>query len=206
MLCGRPLKEEITMKSQKTLPDNYKKLYSINLQKDKKLALIINAIAFLICAIMVAAMWKTYSITMLFDMSDGLGLYIIRFAVLVIGSIVYIILHELVHGIFMKCFSGMKVKYGFTGMYAYAGSEAYFSKRDYIIIALAPIVIWGIVLAVINMIVPDSWFWVVYFIQIFNISGAAGDIFVTAKFLKLPDDILVNDTGYEMTVYKKEDE
>jgi hypothetical protein len=88
-------------------------------------------------------------------------------------------------------------------MYAYAGSEAYFNKKSYIIIALAPVVIWGAVLGVLCAVLPQSWFWVVYLIQIGNISGAAGDFYVTFKFLKLPKDILVNDTGVAMTVYTK---
>jgi hypothetical protein len=120
-----------------------------------------------------------------------------------LGYIAYIVLHELVHGIFMKHFSGVKPKYGFTLMYAYAGSEAYFNKKSYIIIALAPVVIWGAVLGVLCAVLPQSWFWVVYLIQIGNISGAAGDFYVTFKFLKLPKDILVNDTGVAMTVYTK---
>lgn len=44
-------------------------------------------------------------------------------------------------------------------------------------------------------------FWVVYFIQITNISGAAGDLYITFRFRKLPNDILINDTGVEMRVY-----
>lgn len=65
-------------------------------------------------------------------------------------------------------------------------------------------VVWEIVLLILNFIVPMSWFWVVYFIQMGNVSGAAGDLYVTWKFSKLPKDILVKDTGVEMTVYSKE--
>ena len=68
-------------------------------------------------------------------------------------------------------------------------------------IALAPIVLWGIVLAALNMLVPVEWFWVVYIIQIGNISGGTGDLYVTWKFSKMPDDILVHDSGIEMEVY-----
>jgi hypothetical protein len=113
------------------------------------------------------------------------------------------VLHELVHGIFMKHYSGVKPKYGFTLLYAYAGSTAYFNKKSYIIIALAPVVIWGIVLGVLCAVLPVSWFWVFYFIQMGNISGAAGDAYVTYKMLTFPKDILVNDTGVAMTVYTK---
>lgn len=55
-----------------------------------------------------------------------------------------------------------------------------------------------------NLFVPQNWFWVVYFIQIFNISGAAGDFYVTAKFSKMPDDILISDSGIGMKVYSAE--
>lgn len=88
--------------------------------------------------------------------------------------VLYLVLHELVHGICMRAFSGVRPHYGFTGLYAYAGSSAYFGKKPYIVIALAPIVVWGAVLAILNLLVPASWFWPVYFIQIINVSGAAG--------------------------------
>lgn len=194
------------MKTQITLPENYTKLLDIDLQKNKKLALLVNLLGLAIIAVMVVAAHIFNPVSMIFDMSEGLGVYFARFAVIAIGAVAYIFLHEIVHGICMKHFSGMKPTYGFTGLYAYAGSKAYFNKRDYIIITLAPIVVWGIVLAVINVFVHESWFWVVYFIQIINVSGAAGDIYVTVKFSKLPPDILVNDTGVAMTVYTKENE
>lgn len=74
-------------------------------------------------------------------------------------------------------------------------------KQGYLFIALAPVVLWGMVLLVITFIVPTSWFWVVYFVQVMNISGAVGDFYVTVKFLKFPKDILVKDSGIGMTVY-----
>jgi hypothetical protein len=136
-------------------------------------------------------------------MQAGLGAYTARFAVLLALLVVYMILHELVHGIAMKMCGTKKIKYGFTGMYAFAGSDDYYGKKPYILIALAPVVLWGVVLAVINPFVPADWFWVVYLIQISNISGAAGDLYVTVKFSKLPKDILVKDYGVGMRVYSQ---
>ena len=135
---------------------------------------------------------------------DGL-LYLAKLGVIVVGMIVYIVLHELVHGIVMKYYSKIKPTYGFTGMYAYAGSSAYFCKKHYIIIALAPIVLWGVGLLILNLLVPTGWFWVVYLIQMMNISGAAGDLYVSVSFSKLPEDILINDTGVSMTIYSREE-
>lgn len=193
------------MKNCTTLPDGYEPLLSIDLQKNKRLMLLVNIIGTVIAIVMVAIALPLVPFSTLFDMSDGFGPYALRFGALIVGAIAYIILHELVHGIFMKALSGVKPRYGYTVVYAYAGSDAYFNKKSYILIALAPVVIWGIVLGVLNALVPTEWFWVVYLIQIFNLSGAGGDLYVTAKFSRLPRDILVQDTGVAMTVFAPTD-
>ena len=137
-------------------------------------------------------------------MSQGYGAYFLRFGVLMAAIVVYMVLHELVHGITMKMCGTKKIKYGFTGVYAFAGSNDYYDKRSYIVIALAPIVVWGVVLLVLNLLVPVQWFWIVYWVQVSNISGAAGDLYVTYRFSRLPQDILVQDYGVGMTVYSAE--
>ena len=183
------------------LPEGYAELYRLNLQKDKKTAVIVNVLAI---AVMVAFGFLGNAIvplSTLFDMTDGTGVYFARLGVLIGGYIVYIILHEAAHGVAMKCYGAPKLKFGFTGMYAFAGSNAYFAKAPYLVITLAPVVVWGLVLLVLNFAVPASWFWVVYFIQIGNLSGAAGDLYVTCKFIGMPKDILVQDVGVSMTVY-----
>lgn len=186
------------------LPENYQEILNIDLQKNKKLALIVNGIALVITVVLLAVGIVCGPKFNLFDVDDNMTLYFVRLGLLLFGMVFYIITHEVIHGIFMKLYSGQKVKYGFTGMYAFAGSDAYFNKSAYIIIALAPVVIWGVILAAACCIVPASWFWVVYFIQIINLSGAGGDFYVTWKFSKLPKDILVCDSGVSMIVYSQE--
>ena len=136
------------MKALQVLPEGYKEIYSVNLQKNKKTAVLINTVAVVIGLVMGISMHFHISIATLFDMEKGLGAYSLRFAALLILNLIYIILHELVHGITMKICGTKKVKYGFTGIYAFAGSSDYYDKRNYIIIALAPVVLWGIVLGI----------------------------------------------------------
>jgi len=187
------------MKSGAVLPGNYAELLHIDLAKDKKLFWTVNGMALLIAALMV--IFSPVRIRAFFDVSGGILPMLLRLVCMSAGLVAYIVLHELVHGVFMRLLSGVKPRYGFTLAYAYAGSDAYFNKKDYITIALAPIVIWGIVLAIVCAAVNVSWFWVFYFIQITNISGAAGDLYVTWKFSMLPKEILVRDTGVAMTVF-----
>lgn len=189
------------MNSTLTLPDGYRAWFSIDLQRDKKLALLVNGRALAVAVPLILIGHCFVPVGMLFDLSGGIRAYLMRFAVLLGGYVLYIVLHELVHGVCMKGYSGTRVHYGFTGLYAYAGSDAYFGKISYLIIALAPVVVWGVVLGVLCCAVDPLWFWVVYFIQIGNLSGAAGDYYVAARFAKLPADILVRDTGVSMTVY-----
>ena len=106
----------------------------------------------------------------------------------------------------MKLCGTKRVKYGYTGLYAFAGSEDYYDKAAYIFIALAPVVLWGVVLLVLQFFVPTSWFWVVYCVQLTNLSGAAGDYFVSIRFSRLPKDILVRDYGVGMNVYSHTEE
>ena len=199
------MKKVVTMKAREFLPEGYREICSVNLQNDKKLAFLVNGLALLISAIMIVPMHFYCPITTLFSMEKGLGMYAIRFAVLFILLIIYMILHELVHGITMKIFGTKKVKYGFTGLYAFAGSDDYYDRKSYITIALAPVVLWGIVIGIVNVCFENEWFWVLYFLQICNISGAAGDMYVTVKFSKLPTDILIQDYGVGMKVYAKQE-
>ena len=192
------------MKAQSTLPEGYKEIFSVNLQTNKKIAMFVNVLATLIAVVLAVPAHFIVPIQTLFDMSDGLVVYAIRFMVLLILMILYIVLHEMVHGIVMKYYGTQKVKFGFTGLYAFAGSDDYYAKKSYFIIALAPVVLWGVVLGIVNCLVPKEWFWVVYMIQLCNLSGAAGDLYVTVKFSKMPKDILVQDCGIGMTVYSKE--
>jgi len=189
------------MKTVQTLPEGYREIYAIDLQKDKKMALIVNGMGILIAAAMAVPVAFFKPIGMLYDMSRGMGVYWLRIGTLMVAAVAYMVLHELVHGIAMKLCGTKKVRYGVTGMYAFAGSDDYYGKGCYIFIALAPVVLWGIVLAAICCLVPDEWFWVVYLIQIFNLSGAAGDLFVTVRFARMPADILVRDSGVGMRVF-----
>ncbi|MBQ6273330.1 MAG: DUF3267 domain-containing protein [Oscillospiraceae bacterium] len=193
------------MHCSQTLPENYRELLSIDLQKDKKTALLVNMAA--VCAMVVLALIGLLLVPFrtLLDFSQGFGLYFLRLGVLLAGMFAYIVLHELTHAAVMKAYGAKKLRFGFTGMYAYAGSEAdYFAKRPYRHIALAPLVLWALIFGLLSALVPQEWFWVVWILQIANVSGAAGDVYVTLRLLRLPRDLLVRDTGVAMTVYSAE--
>lgn len=190
------------MESHATLPEGYQEILAIDLQKDAKLALLVNGLAVAIMLIMVVAVFPFVSLADLISDGDTMAL-MLKLMVFGVGTLVYLVLHEAVHGVFMRRFCSAKVRFGFTGLYAFAGSDGFYCRKHYIIIALAPIVFWGVVLGILNAVVPASWFLVVYAIQVMNISGAAGDLYVSWRMSRLPADILVRDTGVAMTVFSR---
>ncbi len=191
------------MKALSSLPLEYEEILSVDLQKNKKLSLLLNGLALVVALLMAVPMSFVVPISTLYNMDQGIKPYAIRFGVLLLMLVVYMLLHEAVHGIAMKICGTKKVKYGFTGLYAFAGSSDYYDKKSYIFIALSPVVIWGVIIGIINFFVPTQWFWAVYIIQIINISGAVGDLYVTVRFSKLSKDILITDCGVGMTVYER---
>lgn len=193
------------------LPEGYTEQLRIDLQKDKKLVLLVNGIAIvLMLGLLVLGCLLVPFSAFFSDAGTGdgvrMGAFLAKGIFLLVGLLAYLALHELTHGICMKIFGSQTVRYGFTGLYAYAGSQEYYRKVPYLMIALAPIVLWGVVLGIAAALVPLAWFWPVYFLQVVNISGASGDLYVTWKFSQLPKEILVQDSGVAMTVFGKTDE
>ena len=183
------------MNSFTVLPDSYKRIMRINLLGDEKafkeirdLSVILH-IVMLIPGFFITPLkmptWQTF----------------FKIIITLAGIFIYTCLHEAVHGIFMKIFGGKKVVYGFKMGCAYAGSDDFFKKRPYMVIALAPVVIWGIVLLFLTVKLGEDWFWVVYFIQVVNVAGAAGDFYVFYKLIPIPSDALVTDSGTDIKVY-----
>lgn len=197
------------MHSYRELPAGYGEHLCIDMQKDKRLALRINGIAAAIMVVMlvvghflVVPVWTLISA----EPDTTVTLTLTKPLVMLGGMIVYIVLHELTHAAVMKFYGAKQVRFGFTGLYAFAGSERdYFDRHAYVPISLAPLVLWGIVFTVLMIVLPREWFWVAYFWQISNFSGAAGDIYVSILTARMPLGVLVQDTGVGMTFYCPKD-
>ena len=186
------------------LPEGYRLGETIDLQKDKKKAVFVNVAAVVVFLVLAVILHLFVPVTALFDMEDGAGVYFLRFGVLIAADLAYIVLHELVHGVFIRKYSGKKAKYGFTGLYAFAGSDAYFVKKPYEVIAFAPVVVWGIVFLVLCLFLRDGWLWVVYLLEAINLSGAMGDFYVCYRLRAFPEETLIRDRGTAMELYLPE--
>ena len=181
------------MHATQTLPENYRKLCDIDLEKNKKQYYLVNGLSLALMLIVLLPVWLLAP--------EGTELEHMRTVLFLPGMLVYIILHEAVHGVCFWYFSRQKPRFGWKSAYAYAASDCYYRKGPYLVIALAPVVLWGVVLAVLAALLPAEWYWTVQIIQMINLSGAAGDLYVTWLFLRMPSDVWVIDAGVNMRVY-----
>ena len=113
----------------------------------------------------------------------------------------WMVLREVVQGVAMRLLSGVKSRYAVRSLYVYAGSSAYFDRRSFVIISLAPALLFGLILAVLALVLPKDWFWLVMIVQIANIAGSASDFYSFARFLRFPKDALIQDLGTGMKVF-----
>ena len=190
--------------SCKQLPEGYVFHQKIDLKENKKQFWLVQGLCYGTFALFVAF---GVVITVFGNLApngfEGPALFIMLLTWSV-GYLVYIVLHELTHGVCMLAFSKQKIRFGASFTYAYCASDAYFNKKEYIITALAPVVVWGIVFAVLNAVFRiEGWFWVIWMLQAGNIGGAMGDFFCTYKITHCPKDVLVLDRGTDMTIYRR---
>ena len=185
------------------LPDGYQECEKIDLVKNRKQMLLVNGLSILLmlAVIGLGILIQPKGAEVIFDFEHNAMAIALKCLVICLGAIVYIVGHEAVHGVFMWYYSRIRPCFGFSFSYAYAGSDIYFFKKPYLVIAIAPLAVWTALLCACLLLVPAGWFWVVWFIQIANISGAAGDLYVFFRMLQKPQNTLVQDTGTAMTVY-----
>ena len=134
----------------------------------------------------------------------GIGSIFIQLLVLLGVIFAMVTLHEAIHGIFFKLFTGGRVKFAFRGAYAYAAAPGWFiGKTSYLLISIAPLVLISLVGVAALLIVPVNWILPIMLLVVMNASGAVGDVYVFFLLVSMSGDILVQDFGERMEVYAR---
>ena len=184
-----------------SLPKGYELYKRIDLTKDRQAQKVVSLWGIAEELALIVPMLFVHPIGRSFDMPLGKILFCIAAAV--VAMVVYVFIHEWTHGIFIRLFTGERGSLGFDSRYfmAYARSDSFIARGPYMVIALAPLVIWTIVLAMLLGDIDGRYFWYLYAVQILNVTGAAGDIYVTVSLLRMPKGILARDSGTAMDFY-----
>ena len=189
------------------LPENYKLDKTID-AKNFLFGLLLNVLALVVGGIVFFITYILKFQNLQIPENDRQVLLQLLISILIVGLgfIVYIVLHELTHGIFYKYFTKQKLKFGLTLTVAYCGvPNVYVRKKETIIACLAPLVIYTILFAMIIIFLPSNIInLTVTLLFSLHVGGCSGDIYLSLILLtKYKKDTYIKDTGPTQYIYKK---
>lgn len=186
-------------KFEKELPQGYEADFTVDAE-NKKTAVLMNVAALIITAILIVASY------FLIKPTDFLENFRVSRYFIVVGVLfVYIVLHELVHGIAYKLMTKQKLKFGITFSAAFCGvPDIYVYRKTALISLLAPLTVFSVLLILAAVLLKNEWD-KLYALILFSIhfGSCAGDIYDTVLYLfKFRDSsVLMRDTGPKQTFY-----
>lgn len=197
---------------EKELPGGYEQAFYMN-AKSVKMGIVFNLVALVVLiAVMVLAIffWGLYpDRTLMKEMDEVSNLAISSTFLLVM--ILYMILHELVHGIAYKALTGEKLTFGLSWSCAFCGVPSiYVYRKAAIISAAAPLVVFTVIMLLIMGVLYFTNV-LIYFLGAlvfgFHLGGCGGDFYLICLLLfKFKDKrTLVRDTGPEQFIYLPEE-
>lgn len=194
------------------LPQNYKLVKTID-AKNAKVGIALNLIASLVVVACIVGAYFIVGVSLndLIGLDENYGFgNIIRSVVFLVVMVVYIILHELVHGAAYKALTKQKLTFGFTLTVAFCGvPQIYVYRKTALISVLAPFVVFLPVFLVLCFVLPNPLEKLLAATMLgMHVGGCCGDLWVAGLLLfKLRDKAtLMNDTGPKQTFYVPCDE
>ncbi|MEZ4732767.1 MAG: DUF3267 domain-containing protein [Caldilineaceae bacterium] len=196
------------MQAVKTLPAHYAETDAINLAENKRLAFSLSIVGFLLFFFF-ALLFTVLAAVLRYNVAgDELELRItgsnIGETLVVVACLVAltVIIHELIHALFFRIFTGEWARFNVKGLYAYAAAPDWYLPRNlHVAIALAPLVLISVVGMVLILLVPLALLWGVLLCLVVNAAGAIGDIAIAGWLLTKPSNAYVNDYGDGFAVY-----
>ena len=201
-----------TLKEQnfeRDLPSGYKQANYIY-AKNAKFGIIFNAIALVVLAIVMAFAFVILDFggklsPEIFDMEAPR--FFVAYAVFMVSMIVYVVLHELVHGIAYKARTGEKLTFGMSWSCAFCGVPHIFTYRSTAIVAVvAPFAVFTILFIPIRVFLSSFsplYYLIAAFVFGLHLGGCSGDLYVLYLLtVKYKDSkTLMRDTGPEQFFY-----
>jgi hypothetical protein len=189
--------------STKTLPEGYVQSGEINLKKNRRLAITLNIVAGFV-GVPSFFLLSSFAVLVRPSLMNTSGSITVGVWVVMLGLVVLLMtIHELIHGFFFWVFTRSRPVFAMRLFYAYAGApDWYIPTRQFMIVALGPLVIIGAVGILLMLLVPESWVLFIALMVALNTGGSAGDLLVFTRLFKLSPTCLANDTGDVMTFYE----
>ena len=191
---------------EEELPDGYTEAFTVD-ANDKKSSLKIRIASLITSVVLINVFFFSYVLPRINEFNDGFGFIVLKITGFVISYIIYIMLHELTHGLIYKIFTKKKLTFDFKPPAASCGVPDIYTYRITSLFSLfAPFTVFSILFAVLFFVINDPLSKALIFLLFtFHISGCSGDLYGIGLFLfKFKDPaVLRKDTGPKQIYYTK---
>lgn len=178
-----------------TPPADYQIATTLDLRTDRRSAVTIQVGV----ALTVAA---TIAVALLLDLPLDSGWAPGVAAVVTVAAVVvYMVAHELTHGATLWSLTRVRPTYAVRLPYLTTGSQALLTRRHAVIVAMAPFVLWAVMLSALWLALPQDALLTVYVLMALNVAGSVGDAVQAWAISRLAPGSLVRDDGTETTVF-----
>jgi hypothetical protein len=128
---------------------------------------------------------------------------LIVIGVFLLGGVVLLVIpHEGLHRVCYCLFTGERPSVSHPGGHTYiAPPNHYLPKRLFLLVALAPFIMWSFVIVIVFAFVPAPTIYWLAVVLALNIAICAGDLIVTIWVFRQPNNALLNDGGSVITAY-----
>lgn len=192
------------------LPEAYQLSGSLDLSKDRRLAIILNLVAAVLLLLFGWAFYTALHILRpgldggLLNLTLSSPLAILSSLVtLILVSLVMVVIHEAFHGLFFWLITRQRPVYGFKGFYAFASAPGWYIPRNpYLVVAFAPFIAITVVGLGLFVVAPPGLILPILLLMTLNASGAVGDLLVAFWLLIQPASVYIQDFGDGVNVYR----
>lgn len=197
------------------LPEGYVQVKEVDAVKDTKFAVLLNLVGGAMMLAVGALLWflrvtlrgeevlSFFSLPVDTEPVWRTELFLVAF---IVCLCVYMVLHELTHGIVYKIMTGEKLTYGISLTCAFCGvPNVYVNRKTALLSLLAPFTLFSVILLP-TVFLADGWIAALALVMFAgHFGGCVGDLYDTLLFLtSMRGDVLMKDTGPKQTFYKRE--
>lgn len=201
------------MHASQTLPERYREAGTLDIARDRNLVIILNIAGLILVAL---SGWLFFQAIIRFrpdDAARGLSRVTIHNLIDLAGlifwilllTVVHVILHEAVHGLFFWIFTGARPRFAFRWTYAYAAAPGWFIPRNaFLVTTLAPLILISLGGLAMVPIFPPAGLLATWYILTMNAGGSVGDLLVAVWILRHTRHCRIQDRGDAVTLYLPE--
>lgn len=188
------------------LPSDYQQVYHLQLlEKGKYLLINLLALIPLVISLIVMGLWWGLVLRVRGSVPGGLGADWPWWFWLIAIFVLIVVIHEGLHGLAIR-WAGHKPRFGMIlskGAFYATADGAYFWRNDFVVIALAPIVVMTLMGMLLVWLLPDTAGYYVALGVVLNAANAIGDLWMTVVVLHFPASVLVQDEADSIRIFAK---